>query len=96
MGEASVPKKELREGLLRTDNKAGINNVPARTACEFSVVSSFAVYEAPYEGSYAKKLRGRFTALRIINQFVQVKYVKKGYGLVKGYVPLDRWIEAVR
>lgn len=44
------------------------------------------VHEAPYDGSYVKKLYGVFTPLCEVNGFIQVQYVKHGFGTVKGYV----------
>lgn len=44
------------------------------------------VHEAPYDGSYVKKLYGVFTPLCEVNGFVQVEYVKHGFGKVRGYV----------
>lgn len=59
---------------------------------EFSVASNgsfkgtLLVHEAPYDGSYVKKLYGVFTPLCEVNGFVQVEYVKHGFGTVRGYV----------
>lgn len=44
------------------------------------------VHEAPYDGSYVKKLYGMFTPICEVNGFVQVEYVKHGFGTVRGYV----------
>lgn len=44
------------------------------------------VHEAPYDGSYVKKLYGVFTPICEVNGFVQVQYVKHGFGTVRGYV----------
>lgn len=44
------------------------------------------VHEAPYDGSYVKKLYGVFTPLCEVNGFIQVEYVKHGFGKVRGYV----------
>ncbi len=44
------------------------------------------VHEAPYDGSYVKKLYGVFTPICEVNGFVQVEYVKHGFGTIKGYV----------
>lgn len=44
------------------------------------------VHEAPYAGSYVKKLYGVFTPICEVNGFVQVEYVKHGFGTVRGYV----------
>lgn len=44
------------------------------------------VHEAPYEGSYVKKLYGVFTPICEVNGFIQVAYVKHGFGTVRGYV----------
>lgn len=44
------------------------------------------VHEAPYDGSYVKKLYGVFTPLCEVNGFIQVEYVKHGFGTVRGYV----------
>lgn len=44
------------------------------------------VHEAPYDGSYVKKLYGVFTPICEVNGFIQVEYVKHGFGTVRGYV----------
>lgn len=44
------------------------------------------VHEAPYDGSYVKKLYGVFTPICEVNGFIQVQYVKHGFGIVRGYV----------
>lgn len=44
------------------------------------------VHEAPYDGSYVKKLYGVFTPICEVNGFMQVEYVKHGFGKVRGYV----------
>lgn len=44
------------------------------------------VHEAPYDGSYVKKLYGVFKPICEVNGFVQVEYVKHGFGTVRGYV----------
>lgn len=44
------------------------------------------VHEAPYDGSYVKKLYGVFTPICEVNGFIQVQYVKHGFGTVRGYV----------
>lgn len=62
------------------------------TAQESSVASNgsfkgtLLVHEAPYDGSYVKKLYGVFTPICEVNGFVQVEYVKHGFGTVRGYV----------
>lgn len=58
----------------------------ARQHVQNRFVGKIRVYEAPYEGSYAKTLFGAFTAVCLVNEFVQVEYVRRGFGLVKGYV----------
>ena len=44
------------------------------------------VYEAPVEGAYYRNLYSAFECLCELNGFVQVQYMKPGFGLVKGYV----------
>lgn len=44
------------------------------------------VHEAPYDGSYVKRLYGVFKPICEVNGFVQVEYVKHGFGTVRGYV----------
>lgn len=44
------------------------------------------VHEAPYDGSYVKKLYGVFKPICEVNGFIQVEYVKHGFGTVRGYV----------
>lgn len=51
-----------------------------------SFKSTVLVHEAPYVGSYAKKLFGVFKPLCKVNEFIQVEYMKTGFGLVRGYV----------
>lgn len=51
-----------------------------------SFKATVTVHEAPYVGSYAKKLFGVFKPLCKVNEFIQVEYMKTGYGLVRGYV----------
>lgn len=47
---------------------------------------TFHVYEVPIEGSYAKKLFGIFKFLCTVDDFVQVEYMRHGFGMVKGYI----------
>ena len=49
-------------------------------------VGNAKVYEAPVEGAYFKNLYSAFECLCELNGFVQVQYMKPGFGLVKGYV----------
>lgn len=68
------------------------DNVSENVLQESSVASNgsfkgtLLVHEAPYDGSYVKKLYGVFTPLCEVNGFVQVEYVKHGFGTVRGYV----------
>ena len=52
-------------------------------------VGNAKVYEAPVEGAYFKNLYSAFECLCELNGFVQVQYMKPGFGLVKGYVSRD-------
>ena len=54
-----------------------------------SFKSTVLVHEAPYVGSYAKKLFGVFKPVCKVNEFIQVEYMKTGFGLVKGYVLVE-------
>ena len=49
-------------------------------------VGNAKVYEAPVEGAYYRNLYSAFECLCELNGFVQVQYMKPGFGLVKGYV----------
>lgn len=51
-----------------------------------SFVGNAKVYEAPVEGAYYRNLYSAFECLCELNGFVQVQYMKPGFGLVKGYV----------
>lgn len=74
------------------DNAVQHESVSENIVQESSVASNgsfkgtLLVHEAPYEGSYVKKLYGVFTPLCEVNGFVQVEYVKHGFGKVRGYV----------
>lgn len=74
------------------DNDAQPESVSEHIVQESSVASNgsfkgtLLVHEAPYDGSYVKKLYGVFTPLCEVNGFVQVEYVKHGFGKVRGYV----------
>lgn len=52
-------------------------------------VGNAKVYEAPVEGAYYRNLYSAFECLCELNGFVQVQYMKPGFGLVKGYVSRD-------
>lgn len=75
-----------------TDNDVQQDSESENTVQESSVASNgsfkgtLLVHEAPYDGSYVKKLYGVFTPLCEVNGFVQVEYVKHGFGKVRGYV----------
>lgn len=64
-------------------------SVKANSLPDKAFVGSMTVYEAPFDGAYAKKIFGAFTPLCKVNGFVQVEYVKHGFGLVRGYVKPD-------
>ena len=74
------------------DNTAKHSSESENVLQESSVASNgsfkgtLLVHEAPYDGSYVKKLYGVFTPLCEVNGFVQVEYVKHGFGTVRGYV----------
>ena len=73
------------------DNAAQPDSESENIVQESSVASNgsfkgtLLVHEAPYDGSYVKKLYGVFTPLCEVNGFVQVEYVKHGFGKVRGY-----------
>lgn len=52
-------------------------------------VGNAKVYEAPVRGAYFKNLYSAFECLCELNGFIQVQYMKPGFGLVKGYVKRD-------
>lgn len=74
------------------DSTVEHDNVSENVVQECSVASNgsfkgtLLVHEAPYDGSYVKKIYGVFTPLCEVNGFVQVEYVKHGFGTVRGYV----------
>lgn len=74
------------------DNAVQHSSEIENTVQESSVASNgsfkgtLLVHEAPYDGSYVKKLYGVFTPICEVNGFVQVEYVKHGFGTVRGYV----------
>lgn len=74
------------------DSDVQHDNVSDNVVQESSVASNgsfkgtLLVHEAPYDGSYVKKLYGVFTPLCEVNGFIQVEYVKHGFGTVRGYV----------
>lgn len=76
--ENCVPKKK-RSVKAKQPNKSNqtLNN---------SFKATLLVHEAPYVGSYAKKLFGVFKPVCRVNEFIQVEYMKTGFGLVRGYV----------
>lgn len=82
------PVKSARYLSKKDSSKSKQNDksaVPANQFPEKTFVGNMTVYEAPFDGSYAKKLFGAFTPICLVNGFVQVEYVKHGFGLVKGY-----------
>ena len=83
------PVKSVGSSSKKDSSKSKQNNksaVQANQLPEKTFVGNMTVYEAPFDGSYAKKLFGAFTPICLVNGFVQVEYVKHGFGLVKGYV----------
>lgn len=54
-----------------------------------SFIGNAKVYEAPVDGVYCRNLYSAFECLCELNGFVQVQYMKPGFGLVKGYVKHD-------
>lgn len=58
-------------------------------------VGNARVYEAPVEGAYFRNLYSVFECLCELNGFVQVQYMKPGFGLVKGYVRRDDVINSL-
>ena len=83
------PVKSVGFSSKKDSSKSKQNNksaVQANQLPEKTFVGNMTVYEAPFDGSYAKKLFGAFTPICLVNGFVQVEYVKHGFGLVKGYV----------
>lgn len=83
------PVKSVKHLSKKDSSKSKQNDKSAVQANQFpkkTFVGNMTVYEAPFDGSYAKKLFGAFTSICLVNGFVQVEYVKHGFGLVKGYV----------
>lgn len=70
------------------EHSSEIENIvqESSVASNGSFKGTLLVHEAPYDGSYVKKLYGVFTPLCEVNGFVQVEYVKHGFGTVRGYV----------
>ena len=94
--ECPVETLEIDKEKILDSNTAdsAVQHVSKRenTVQESSVASNgsfkgtLLVHEAPYDGSYVKKLYGVFTPICEVNGFVQVEYVKHGFGTVRGYV----------
>lgn len=50
------------------------------------IIGYFNFYERPIHGSYVRRMYKIIETIRVIDDFVQVQYLKQGYGLVKSYV----------
>lgn len=70
------------------EHSSKIENIlqESSVASNGSFKGTLLVHEAPYDGSYVKKLYGVFTPICEVNGFIQVEYVKHGFGTVRGYV----------
>lgn len=90
--EKIVSFTETESESNSADNDVQQKSISENIVQESSVASNgsfkgtLLVHEAPYDGSYVKKLYGVFTPLCEVNGFVQVEYVKHGFGKVRGYV----------
>ena len=82
---SSAPVKPVQEvdvvSVLEEVQPCAVVNVVGK-----NFVGNAKVYEAPVEGAYFKNMYSAFECLCELNGFVQVQYMKPGFGLVKGYV----------
>ena len=54
------------------------------------------VFKSPVKsGTYSRNMRIVATPKSYINGFIQIEYMKTGYGLVTGYVPVEQFISAL-
>lgn len=53
------------------------------------IVGYFNVYEKPVHGAHVRRLYKVAETLCIMDDFVQIQYLRQGYGLVKGYVLIE-------
>ena len=73
----------MEQTLKEVQASTAVNVVGSR------FVGNAKVHEAPVEGAYYRNLYSAFECLCELNGFVQVQYMKPGFGLVKGYVSRD-------
>lgn len=82
---SSAPVKPVQEAdvvsVLEEVQPCAVVNVVGK-----HFVGNAKVYEAPVQGAYYRNLYSAFECLCELNGFVQVQYMKPGFGLVKGYV----------
>ena len=81
---APAQEVQVEQTLKEVQASAAVVNVVGS-----SFVGNAKVYEAPVEGAYYRNLYSAFECLCELNGFVQVQYMKPGFGLVKGYVKHD-------
>lgn len=84
-----ISKEQLNEAVESQDS-ASQTRAESATVQNNSFKGTLLVHEAPYEGSYAKKLCAVFTPIQTVNGFVQVAYVRHGFGVVRGYVTAEQ------
>lgn len=75
------PKKARKPRGRRKQTKK-----PASTS-----FGTYVVYEVPVEGSYRKPMSAAFEYVTSVDNFVQVKYMKHAFGLVRGYIKSSEW-----
>ena len=83
---AAESASDTADSTVQHDSESENVAQESSVASNGSFKGTLLVHEAPYDGSYVKKLYGVFTPLCEVNGFVQVEYVKHGFGTVRGYV----------
>lgn len=63
----------------------------ANEVLEERYTGTLMIHKLPSEGSCTKKLSGCFLVVGVVGDFVQVQYLRRGYGLVTGYVHKKVW-----
>lgn len=83
---ADESARNTDDGTVKHSSESENVAQESSVASNGSFKGTLLVHEAPYDGSYVKKLYGVFTPICEVNGFVQVEYVKHGFGTVRGYV----------
>ena len=82
----SAPVAPMQEDVHVEETLQDVQACTSVDVVGSSFVGNAKVYEAPVEGAYYRNLYSAFECLCELNGFVQVQYMKPGFGLVKGYV----------